>query len=43
MQVYYAVPGTGYTLTATSPASEFHRFEELLSQVVEGLAVRPAT
>jgi hypothetical protein len=42
IQIYYAEPGRGYTATATTPSSEFERFELELRDVLEGLVVESA-
>jgi hypothetical protein len=45
MQLYYAESGTGYTATATTPSSEFPRYEPDLRDALESLlieSVQPA-
>lgn len=37
LQVYYAENGRGFTGTATSPATEFPRYERELRRILEGL------
>ena len=37
MQLYYAEAGRGYTATATTPSSEFGRYEQQLRACLEGI------
>ena len=37
VQLYFAANGRGYTATATTPSSEFHRFEQQFDQMLSGL------
>jgi len=39
IQLYYAESGRGYTATATTPSTEFGRYELELRDVLEGLAI----
>jgi hypothetical protein len=39
IQLYYAANGRGYTATATTPSTQFHRFEHQLSQILERLSI----
>lgn len=41
VQLYYAEAGRGYTATATTPTTEFTRYESDLQDVLEGLLVGP--
>ena len=42
VQLYYADAGRGYTATATTPKSEFGRYEFTLEDVLESLVIKPA-
>lgn len=42
IQLYYALPGQGFTATATTPTSEFSRFEVLLRQCLDDLMLELA-
>jgi hypothetical protein len=39
LQLYYTEPGRGYTATATTPSTNFARFEFVLRDILEGLVV----
>jgi hypothetical protein len=39
LQLYYAEAGRGYTATATTPSSQFARYELELRDVLEGLLI----
>jgi hypothetical protein len=39
IQVYFASSGRGYTATATTPSSQYRRFEHQLVQIFEGLSI----
>jgi hypothetical protein len=39
IQLYYVRAGRGYTATATTPTSEFGRYEAQLRQILDGLLI----
>jgi hypothetical protein len=39
MQMYFAEEGRGYTATATTPATNFARFEEIFGQILRDIAI----
>ena len=39
IQLYYAEEGRGYTATATTPSTQFERFEMQFRQLLGGLAL----
>lgn len=41
IQFYYAEAGRGYTATATTPSSEFGRYEQLLRSCLDSLVMEP--
>ena len=39
IQIYLALPGRGYTATATTPSTQFEEYELTLLDIIEGLLI----